>query len=59
MPPGRRQALSGALASVISFVNVRRSFGDRAILQDVTFEVREGEVFFVIGSSGVGKSVLI
>jgi phospholipid/cholesterol/gamma-HCH transport system ATP-binding protein len=44
---------------VISFVNVKKSFGEKAILRGVSFDVREGEVFFIIGSSGVGKSVLI
>jgi phospholipid/cholesterol/gamma-HCH transport system ATP-binding protein len=44
---------------VISFVNVKKSFGEKRILKGVTFDVREGEVFFIIGSSGVGKSVLI
>ncbi|HVW28625.1 MAG TPA: ATP-binding cassette domain-containing protein [Polyangiaceae bacterium] len=44
---------------MISFVNVKKSFGDKAILRGVSFDVREGEVFFIIGSSGVGKSVLI
>jgi phospholipid/cholesterol/gamma-HCH transport system ATP-binding protein len=44
---------------VISFVNVKKSFGEKAILRGVSFEVREGEVFFIIGASGVGKSVLI
>ena len=44
---------------MISFVNVKKSFGDKAILRGVSFEVEDGEVFFIIGSSGVGKSVLI
>jgi len=43
---------------VISFVNVKKSFGDKAILRGVSFDVPEGEAFFVIGASGVGKSVL-
>jgi phospholipid/cholesterol/gamma-HCH transport system ATP-binding protein len=44
---------------LISFRNVKKSFGDRRILDGVSFDVHPGEVFFVIGASGVGKSVLI
>jgi phospholipid/cholesterol/gamma-HCH transport system ATP-binding protein len=44
---------------VIRFRGVRKSFGARPVLRDVTFDVHDGEVFFIIGASGVGKSVLI
>jgi phospholipid/cholesterol/gamma-HCH transport system ATP-binding protein len=44
---------------VISFVDVKKSFGDKQILRGVSFDVQEGQAFFIIGSSGVGKSVLI
>jgi phospholipid/cholesterol/gamma-HCH transport system ATP-binding protein len=44
---------------VISFRDVKKSFGDRRILDGVSFDVHAGEVFFLIGASGVGKSVLI
>jgi phospholipid/cholesterol/gamma-HCH transport system ATP-binding protein len=44
---------------VIRFRGVRKSFGARPVLRDVTFDVEDGEVFFIIGASGVGKSVLI
>jgi len=44
---------------MISFRHVRKSFGDKAVLRDVSFDVHDGEVFFIIGASGVGKSVLI
>jgi len=44
---------------MISFVDVKKSFGERPILRGVTFDVAEGEAFFVIGQSGVGKSVLV
>jgi phospholipid/cholesterol/gamma-HCH transport system ATP-binding protein len=43
----------------ILFKNIAKSFGSKRVLDDVTFEVRDGEVFFIIGASGVGKSVLI
>jgi phospholipid/cholesterol/gamma-HCH transport system ATP-binding protein len=44
---------------MISFVHVRKSFGEKDVLKDVSFDVLDGEVFFIIGQSGVGKSVLI
>lgn len=44
---------------MISFRDIHKSFGDKAILKGVSFDVRDGEIFFIIGASGVGKSVLI
>src|SRR4051812_50100744 len=44
---------------MISFRAVSKSFGDKQVLREVSFDVSPGEVFFVIGASGVGKSVLI
>ena len=44
---------------MIAFKNIFKSFGSKAVLSDVSFDVRDGEVLFIIGASGVGKSVLI
>src|SRR5437763_16116798 len=44
---------------MISFRAVSKSFGDKQVLREVSFDVNQGEVFFIIGASGVGKSVLI
>jgi phospholipid/cholesterol/gamma-HCH transport system ATP-binding protein len=44
---------------VIAFRNIHKSFGAKAVLSDVSFDVQDGEVLFIIGASGVGKSVLI
>jgi phospholipid/cholesterol/gamma-HCH transport system ATP-binding protein len=43
----------------IGFVHVYKSFGERPVLVDVSFEVRRGEMVAVLGKSGVGKSVLL
>ncbi|HEY2515912.1 MAG TPA: ATP-binding cassette domain-containing protein [Polyangiaceae bacterium] len=43
----------------IRFDHIRKAFGPKLVLDDVSFEVKDGEVFFIIGASGVGKSVLI
>lgn len=43
----------------IVFKNVSKAFGSKVVLDGVDIEVRDGECFFIIGASGVGKSVLI
>lgn len=43
----------------IRFEGVKKAFGAKVVLKDVGFEVHDGECFFIIGASGVGKSVLI
>ena len=43
----------------ISFRNIKKAFGPKTVLNGVSFDVQAGEVFFIIGASGVGKSVLI
>jgi phospholipid/cholesterol/gamma-HCH transport system ATP-binding protein len=44
---------------VIAFRKICKSFGSKPVLSDVSFDVHDGEVLFIIGASGVGKSVLI
>jgi len=44
---------------MISFRNVRKSFGEREVLKGITFEVPEGQILFILGTSGTGKSVLL
>ncbi len=42
---------------MITFENVTKRLGNRAILDGVSYRVKKGEVFFIVGPSGVGKSV--
>ncbi len=41
----------------IAFEHVSKSFGDFAVLEDVSFFVNPGETLCILGRSGVGKSV--
>ena len=50
-------AAPDTLAPYIQFKDVSKAFGDRVILQDVSFEVLPGEMVCILGRSGVGKSV--
>lgn len=44
---------------MIRFQNIVKRFGTRTILKGLSFEIREGEIIFVLGTSGTGKSVLL
>ena len=43
----------------VTVQHVRKSFGDKEVLQDISFEVGTGEVSVVLGPSGSGKSTLL
>ncbi len=44
--------------SIISFENVSLSYGSRIILDDISFQINEGEIFGMLGPNGVGKSTI-
>jgi phospholipid/cholesterol/gamma-HCH transport system ATP-binding protein len=43
----------------IEFREVAKAFGDKSVLRGMSLGVVKGEVLFIIGTSGVGKSVTI
>jgi len=43
---------------VIEFVNVRKAFGDRLLIDDLSFRVPAGAIVGIIGPNGAGKSTL-
>ena len=43
----------------IRFESVTKSFGPKNVLRDVSFEAGKGEILFILGKSGVGKSVTL
>lgn len=44
---------------MIEFQGIRKAFGPKHVLKGIDLTIPDGEVFFLIGSSGAGKSVLI
>jgi phospholipid/cholesterol/gamma-HCH transport system ATP-binding protein len=52
-----RQADDPQAAPYIEFREVSKAFGDKAVLDHVSFNVRLGETVCILGRSGVGKSV--
>ncbi len=44
---------------MIGFDNIVKRFGTRTVLKGLSFEVMRGEILFILGTSGTGKSVLL
>lgn len=47
------------MANPLQVANISRRFNEKLILDNVSFEVRPGEIFGLIGMNGVGKTTLI
>ena len=45
--------------SIIEFDNVSLSYGDRMILENISFKINEGQIFGMLGPNGVGKSTIL
>ncbi len=43
----------------IEFENVSKSFSEKSVLEDISFSVRQGEIFGLLGPNGAGKTTLI
>lgn len=43
----------------VSVQNVRKSFGATVVLEDINFEVNEGEILVFLGASGSGKTTIL
>ena len=44
--------------TIIEFKNVSLAYGNRLILDNISFKINEGQIFGMLGSNGVGKSTI-
>jgi NitT/TauT family transport system ATP-binding protein len=47
------------VTAVLSAIGIAKSFGEHAIIRDLTFTAKEGEFVAVVGPSGCGKTTLL
>jgi polar amino acid transport system ATP-binding protein len=52
-------AAPGPGATVIEGVGLRKAYGDRTVLRDVSLAIAEGETVVIIGPSGSGKTTFL
>ena len=44
--------------SIVEFENISLSYGNRLILDNLSFKINEGQIFGMLGPNGVGKSTI-
>lgn len=47
------------MTQILKVENIEVRYGDKIVLQDITFDVRKGEIFLIVGGSGCGKTTLL
>jgi branched-chain amino acid transport system permease protein len=53
-----RRVESGAFETILEVKDLAKRFGGLAAITDLSFSVREGEIYGIIGPNGAGKSTL-
>ena len=46
------------IKTIIEFNNVTLAYGNRIILDNISFKINEGQIFGMLGPNGVGKSTI-
>lgn len=44
---------------VIAIINLKKSFGNKVVLNDINLSIKKGEIFGLLGPSGSGKTTII
>jgi ABC-2 type transport system ATP-binding protein len=59
-PPNVTAIAEGATApAAVEVVGLRKAYGDRPVVRDLTFRIEAGEVFALLGPNGAGKTTTV
>ncbi len=58
-PARASHKVPGMEMNMIEVQNIRKSFGDKVVLRDVSFRVNDGDVIAILGPSGSGKTTML
>lgn len=47
------------MSDAIQIINLKKSYGSHAVLKGVSFSVRQGEIFALLGTNGAGKTTTL
>ncbi|MFE1991465.1 ATP-binding cassette domain-containing protein, partial [Streptomyces parvulus] len=59
MPTSGRGAAGGPAPAAISAVGLRKSFGDKVVLDGIDLRIPAGSVFALLGPNGAGKTTVV
>jgi ABC-type Fe3+/spermidine/putrescine transport system ATPase subunit len=57
--PPESQTIADPPPAAASVVGLRKHFGKTSVLEDISFDVAEGEVLVLLGASGSGKTTIL